>query len=105
MNIVLRFPHNNRTIPSKGFLDIYIIAREQIARLDLTYGCVVELHVTIYHLLGFLVFLQGIFIFLFHCVLSKEVRKNLKLVFTGKKPVPEESTTTRASLLTVSGGR
>ncbi|XP_046729152.1 cadherin EGF LAG seven-pass G-type receptor 1 isoform X2 [Silurus meridionalis] len=44
--------------------------------------------------------LQGILIFLFHCVLSKEVRKNLKLVFTGKKPVPDESTTTRASLLT-----
>ncbi|KAM9467566.1 cadherin EGF LAG seven-pass G-type receptor 1 isoform 2-T2 [Clarias gariepinus] len=44
--------------------------------------------------------LQGILIFLFHCILSKEVRKNLKLVFTGKKPVPDDSTTTRASLLT-----
>ncbi|XP_035384301.1 cadherin EGF LAG seven-pass G-type receptor 1 isoform X3 [Electrophorus electricus] len=44
--------------------------------------------------------LQGIFIFFFHCVLNKEVRKNLKSVFTGKKPLPEDSTTTRASLLT-----
>ncbi|XP_058272722.1 cadherin EGF LAG seven-pass G-type receptor 1 isoform X1 [Hemibagrus wyckioides] len=57
--------------------------------------------VMIFHYL-FAIFscLQGIFIFLFHCVLSKEVRKNLKLMFTGKKPVPDESTTTRASLLT-----
>ncbi|XP_022527058.2 cadherin EGF LAG seven-pass G-type receptor 1 isoform X3 [Astyanax mexicanus] len=44
--------------------------------------------------------LQGILIFFFHCVLSKEVRKNLKMVFTGKKPLPDESSTTRASLLT-----
>ncbi|XP_060759034.1 cadherin EGF LAG seven-pass G-type receptor 1 isoform X5 [Neoarius graeffei] len=57
--------------------------------------------VMIFHYL-FAIFscLQGIFIFLFHCVLSKEVRKNLKLVFTGKKPVPDESIMTRASLLT-----
>ncbi|XP_062852533.1 cadherin EGF LAG seven-pass G-type receptor 1 [Trichomycterus rosablanca] len=44
--------------------------------------------------------LQGILIFLFHCLLNKEVRKNLKYVFTGKKPIPDESSTTRASLLT-----
>ncbi|KAI4886088.1 hypothetical protein NFI96_021834, partial [Prochilodus magdalenae] len=43
---------------------------------------------------------KGIFIFLFHCLLNKEVRKNLKTVFTGKKPLPDESCTTRASLLT-----
>ena len=35
-------------------------------------------------------------------VFNKEVRKNLKNVFTGKKSVPDESSTTRASLLTVS---
>ncbi|TSK13169.1 Cadherin EGF LAG seven-pass G-type receptor 1 [Bagarius yarrelli] len=35
-----------------------------------------------------------------YCENNKEVRKNLKLVFTGKKLIPDESTTTRASLLT-----
>uniref|UniRef100_A0AAQ5ZGN2 Cadherin EGF LAG seven-pass G-type receptor 1 n=1 Tax=Amphiprion ocellaris TaxID=80972 RepID=A0AAQ5ZGN2_AMPOC len=47
--------------------------------------------------------LQGIFIFFFYIILNKEVRKNLKNVFMGKKSVPDESSTTRASLLTVSG--
>uniref|UniRef100_A0AAQ6AC63 Cadherin EGF LAG seven-pass G-type receptor 1a n=1 Tax=Amphiprion ocellaris TaxID=80972 RepID=A0AAQ6AC63_AMPOC len=46
---------------------------------------------------------QGIFIFFFYIILNKEVRKNLKNVFMGKKSVPDESSTTRASLLTVSG--
>ncbi|XP_017552506.1 cadherin EGF LAG seven-pass G-type receptor 1 isoform X2 [Pygocentrus nattereri] len=57
--------------------------------------------VMIFHYL-FAIFscLQGIFIFFFHCVLNKEVRKNLKTVFTGKKPLQDESSTTRASLLT-----
>lgn len=45
---------------------------------------------------------QGVFIFFFHVIFNKEVRKNLKNVFTGKKTVPDESSTTRASLLTVS---
>ncbi|XP_035281502.1 cadherin EGF LAG seven-pass G-type receptor 1-like isoform X1 [Anguilla anguilla] len=44
--------------------------------------------------------LQGIFIFFFHCIFNKEVRKGLKNVFTGKKPLPDETTTTRATLLT-----
>uniref|UniRef100_A0A3Q1F1Z1 Cadherin EGF LAG seven-pass G-type receptor 1 n=1 Tax=Acanthochromis polyacanthus TaxID=80966 RepID=A0A3Q1F1Z1_9TELE len=44
--------------------------------------------------------LQGIFIFFFHIVFNKDVRKNLKNVFTGKKSIPDESSTTRASLLT-----
>ncbi|XP_029969262.1 cadherin EGF LAG seven-pass G-type receptor 1 isoform X2 [Salarias fasciatus] len=44
--------------------------------------------------------LQGIFIFFCHVIFNKEVRKNLKNVFTGKKSVPDESSTTRASLLT-----
>uniref|UniRef100_A0A673CBC2 Cadherin EGF LAG seven-pass G-type receptor 1a n=1 Tax=Sphaeramia orbicularis TaxID=375764 RepID=A0A673CBC2_9TELE len=46
--------------------------------------------------------LQGVFIFFCHVIFNKEVRKNLKNVFTGKKSVPDESSTTRASLLTVS---
>lgn len=45
---------------------------------------------------------QGVFIFFFHVIFNKEVRKNLKNVFTGKKSLPDESSTTRASLLTVS---
>lgn len=45
---------------------------------------------------------QGVFIFFFHVVFNKEVRKNLKNVLTGKKSIPDESSTTRASLLTVS---
>lgn len=45
---------------------------------------------------------QGVFIFFFHVVFNKDVRKNLKNVFTGKKSMPDESSTTRASLLTVS---
>uniref|UniRef100_A0A8D3BBJ4 Cadherin EGF LAG seven-pass G-type receptor 1 n=1 Tax=Scophthalmus maximus TaxID=52904 RepID=A0A8D3BBJ4_SCOMX len=40
------------------------------------------------------------FIFFFHVVFNKEVRNNLKNVLTGKKSVPDESSTTRASLLT-----
>lgn len=45
---------------------------------------------------------QGVFIFFFHVVFNKEARKNLKNVMTGKKSIPDESSTTRASLLTVS---
>lgn len=45
---------------------------------------------------------QGVFIFFFHVIFNNEVRKNLKNIFTGKKSVPDESSTTRASLLTVS---
>lgn len=44
---------------------------------------------------------QGIFIFFFHIVFNKDVRKHLKNVFTGKKNFAEETTATRASLLTV----
>lgn len=45
---------------------------------------------------------QGVFIFFFHIIFNKEVRKNLKNVLMGKKSAPDESSTTRASLLTVS---
>ncbi|XP_006866949.1 PREDICTED: cadherin EGF LAG seven-pass G-type receptor 1, partial [Chrysochloris asiatica] len=44
--------------------------------------------------------LQGLFVLLFHCVLNREVRKHLKGVLTGKKPHPDDSATTRATLLT-----
>ncbi|XP_076008243.1 cadherin EGF LAG seven-pass G-type receptor 1 isoform X2 [Genypterus blacodes] len=44
--------------------------------------------------------LQGIFIFFFHVIFNREVRKNLKNVFTGKKTITDESSATRASLLT-----
>ncbi|XP_036373685.1 cadherin EGF LAG seven-pass G-type receptor 1-like [Megalops cyprinoides] len=55
---------------------------------------------TFHYLFAIFSCLQGIFIFFFHCVFNKEVRKNLKNVFTGKKALPDESSTTRASLLT-----
>lgn len=46
---------------------------------------------------------QGLFVLLFHCVLNREVRKHLKGVLAGKKPHPDDSATTRATLLTVGG--
>ncbi|XP_031438509.1 cadherin EGF LAG seven-pass G-type receptor 1 isoform X2 [Clupea harengus] len=55
---------------------------------------------TFHYLFAIFSCLQGIFIFFFHCIFNKEVRKTLKNVLTGKKPIPEESSTTRASLLT-----
>ncbi|XP_061523757.1 cadherin EGF LAG seven-pass G-type receptor 1 isoform X2 [Phycodurus eques] len=44
--------------------------------------------------------LQGVFIFFFHIVFNKDVRKHLKSVIMGKKNLPEETGTTRTSLLT-----
>ncbi|XP_048865233.1 cadherin EGF LAG seven-pass G-type receptor 1-like isoform X2 [Brienomyrus brachyistius] len=44
--------------------------------------------------------LEGIFVFLFYCVFSKDVRKSLRNIFAGKKALLDESSTTRASLLT-----
>uniref|UniRef100_A0A667ZZJ2 Cadherin EGF LAG seven-pass G-type receptor 1 n=1 Tax=Myripristis murdjan TaxID=586833 RepID=A0A667ZZJ2_9TELE len=55
---------------------------------------------TFHYLFAVFSCLQGVFIFFFHVIFNKEVRKNLKNVFTGKKSVPDESSTTRASLLT-----
>uniref|UniRef100_A0A8C7GPE4 Cadherin EGF LAG seven-pass G-type receptor 1 n=1 Tax=Oncorhynchus kisutch TaxID=8019 RepID=A0A8C7GPE4_ONCKI len=55
---------------------------------------------TFHYLFAIFSCLQGIFIFFFHVIFNKEVRKNLKNVFTGKKASPDESSTTRASLLT-----
>ncbi|XP_066580030.1 cadherin EGF LAG seven-pass G-type receptor 1 isoform X2 [Amia ocellicauda] len=55
---------------------------------------------TFHYLFAIFSCLQGIFIFFFHCIFNHEVRKNLKNVLTGKKPSPDESSTTHASLLT-----
>nr|XP_055185393.1 LOW QUALITY PROTEIN: cadherin EGF LAG seven-pass G-type receptor 1 [Nyctereutes procyonoides] len=44
--------------------------------------------------------LQGLFVLLFHCVLNREVRKHLKGALAGKKLHPDDSATTRATLLT-----
>ncbi|KAM6985970.1 cadherin EGF LAG seven-pass G-type receptor 1 [Aplochiton taeniatus] len=55
---------------------------------------------TFHYLFAVFSCLQGIFIFFFHVIFNKEVRKNLKNVFTGKKSVLDETSTTRASLLT-----
>nr|XP_057933071.1 cadherin EGF LAG seven-pass G-type receptor 1 isoform X1 [Doryrhamphus excisus] len=44
--------------------------------------------------------LQGVFIFFFHIVFNKDVRKHLKNVFTGKKNLSEETAAARAALLT-----
>uniref|UniRef100_A0A3Q3FZG8 Cadherin EGF LAG seven-pass G-type receptor 1 n=1 Tax=Labrus bergylta TaxID=56723 RepID=A0A3Q3FZG8_9LABR len=55
---------------------------------------------TFHYLLAVFSCLQGVFIFFFHVIFNKEVRKNLKNFFTGKKSIPDESSTTRASLLT-----
>ncbi|KAK7121465.1 hypothetical protein R3I93_022530 [Phoxinus phoxinus] len=53
-----------------------------------------------HYLFAFLSCLQGICIFFFHCILNKDVRRNLKSVFTGKKVPAEDPSTTRATLLT-----
>uniref|UniRef100_A0A669E8W2 Cadherin EGF LAG seven-pass G-type receptor 1a n=1 Tax=Oreochromis niloticus TaxID=8128 RepID=A0A669E8W2_ORENI len=57
---------------------------------------------TFHYLFAVFSCLQGVFIFLFHVVVNKEVRKNLKNIFKGKKSIQDESSTTRGSLLTVS---
>lgn len=49
--------------------------------------------------------LQGLSVLLLHCVLNPEVRKHLKEVLAGKKPHPDDSATTRATLLTVGGAQ
>lgn len=55
---------------------------------------------TFHYLFAVFSCLQGVFIFFFHVVFNKDVRRNLKNVLTGKKNIPDDSSTTRASLLT-----
>lgn len=54
----------------------------------------------LHYLFGVFSGLQGLFVLLFHCVLNREVRKHLKGVLSGKKLHPDDSATTRATLLT-----
>ncbi|CAL8242134.1 unnamed protein product [Merluccius merluccius] len=55
---------------------------------------------TFHYLFALFSCLQGVFIFFFYVIFNHEVRKNLKSVFTGKKTLADDTTTTRASLLT-----
>ncbi|XP_073724829.1 cadherin EGF LAG seven-pass G-type receptor 1 [Misgurnus anguillicaudatus] len=55
---------------------------------------------TFHYLFAILSCLQGICVFLFHCVLNKDVRKNLKCVFIGKKAPAEDLSVTHPTLLT-----
>ncbi|KAK2497570.1 hypothetical protein MC885_008384, partial [Smutsia gigantea] len=55
---------------------------------------------TFHYLFAVFSCLQGLLVLLFHCVLNREVRKHLKAVLAGKKPHPDDSATTRATLLT-----
>ncbi|XP_030620817.1 cadherin EGF LAG seven-pass G-type receptor 1 [Chanos chanos] len=58
---------------------------------------------TFHYLFAILSCLQGICIFFFHCIFNKDVRRNLKSFFTGKKLSAGDSSAfnaTRATLLT-----
>ncbi|KAG8439892.1 hypothetical protein GDO86_005888 [Hymenochirus boettgeri] len=55
---------------------------------------------TFHYLFAIFSCLQGLFIFFFHCIFNKEVRKHLKTAFMGKKALPDDTATTRATLLT-----
>ncbi|XP_041442377.1 cadherin EGF LAG seven-pass G-type receptor 1 isoform X2 [Xenopus laevis] len=55
---------------------------------------------TFHYLFAIFSCLQGLFIFFFHCIFNKEVRKHLKNTFTGQRPLPDDTATTRATLLT-----
>lgn len=44
---------------------------------------------------------QGVSVLLFHCALNTDVRRHLRGVLSGKKPHPDDSATTKATLLTV----
>ncbi|XP_036005287.1 cadherin EGF LAG seven-pass G-type receptor 1 isoform X4 [Fundulus heteroclitus] len=79
-----------------AFLLLLLISATWLLGLMAVNGDVITFH----YLFAIFSCLQGVFIFFFHVVLNKEVRKNLKNVFTGKKTVQDDSSTTRASLLT-----
>ncbi|XP_036762497.2 cadherin EGF LAG seven-pass G-type receptor 1 isoform X3 [Manis pentadactyla] len=55
---------------------------------------------TFHYLFAVFSCLQGLLVLLFHCVLNREVRKHLKAVLAGKRLHPDDSATTRATLLT-----
>ncbi|KAM6973322.1 cadherin EGF LAG seven-pass G-type receptor 1-like [Aplochiton taeniatus] len=56
--------------------------------------------ITFHYLFAIFSCLQGVCIFFFHCIFDREVRLNLKDVFTGKKAAVEDSTAMRGALLT-----
>uniref|UniRef100_A0A8C2GDI2 Cadherin EGF LAG seven-pass G-type receptor 1b n=1 Tax=Cyprinus carpio TaxID=7962 RepID=A0A8C2GDI2_CYPCA len=81
-----------------AFLLLLLISATWLLGLMAVNSDVLSFH----YLFAILSCLQGICIFFFHCILNKDVRRNLKSVFTGKKVPVEDPSTTRATLLTVS---
>ncbi|XP_077066941.1 cadherin EGF LAG seven-pass G-type receptor 1 [Siphateles boraxobius] len=79
-----------------AFLLLLLISATWLLGLMAVNSDVLSFH----YLFAFLSCLQGICIFFFHCILNKDVRRNLKSVFTGKKVPAEDPSTTRATLLT-----
>ncbi|XP_051545772.1 cadherin EGF LAG seven-pass G-type receptor 1 [Myxocyprinus asiaticus] len=79
-----------------AFLLLLLISATWLLGLMAVNSDVLSFH----YLFAILSCLQGICIFFFHCVFNKDVRRNLKSVFTGKKVPVDEPSTTRATLLT-----
>uniref|UniRef100_A0A8C1ZEY8 Cadherin EGF LAG seven-pass G-type receptor 1b n=1 Tax=Cyprinus carpio TaxID=7962 RepID=A0A8C1ZEY8_CYPCA len=80
-----------------AFLVLLLISATWLLGLMAVNSDVLSFH----YLFALLSCLQGMCIFFFHCILNKDVRRNLKSVFTGKKVPAEDPSTTRATLLTV----
>ncbi|XP_051975378.1 cadherin EGF LAG seven-pass G-type receptor 1 [Xyrauchen texanus] len=79
-----------------AFLLLLLISATWLLGLMAVNSDVLSFH----YLFAILSCLQGICIFFFHCVFNKDVRRNLKSVFTGKKVPVDEPSTTQATLLT-----
>uniref|UniRef100_A0A672SFX6 Cadherin EGF LAG seven-pass G-type receptor 1-like n=1 Tax=Sinocyclocheilus grahami TaxID=75366 RepID=A0A672SFX6_SINGR len=79
-----------------AFLLLLLISATWLLGLMAVNSDVLSFH----YLFAILSCLQGMCIFFFHCILNKDVRRNLKSVFTGKKVPAEDPSTTRATLLT-----
>uniref|UniRef100_A0A8C1N8Q7 Cadherin EGF LAG seven-pass G-type receptor 1b n=1 Tax=Cyprinus carpio TaxID=7962 RepID=A0A8C1N8Q7_CYPCA len=79
-----------------AFLVLLLISATWLLGLMAVNSDVLSFH----YLFALLSCLQGMCIFFFHCILNKDVRRNLKSVFTGKKVPAEDPSTTRATLLT-----
>ncbi|XP_051548726.1 cadherin EGF LAG seven-pass G-type receptor 1-like isoform X2 [Myxocyprinus asiaticus] len=79
-----------------AFLLLLLISATWLLGLMAVNSDVLSFH----YLFAILSCLQGVCIFFFHCVLNKDVRRNLKSVFTGKKVPVDEPSTTQATLLT-----
>lgn len=79
-----------------AFLLLLLISATWLLGLMAVNSDVLSFH----YLFAILSCLQGICIFFFHCILNKDVRRNLKSVFTGKNIPAEDPSVTRATLLT-----